>query len=236
MIVATLASLLLTSAPELRREENLDFTPDAAFQADGGVQFFYAFATPEEARKPPEGSALARLSTLDDHATPGERLFVLMTRLVYTLDRDIRFFTEARARDVDYLNAIAPEVRATVDERGVFHADFTPSSSFSIEWQEPVSPESPLLPFLPASARPASIIVQRNFDFARVLGFRTAERSVTWTAHVPVGRGRTRVYVYSLSLMHNIPPPFMGGKQRVYREAVDNIAMLITRLREYDGP
>jgi hypothetical protein len=235
-VISVAVALLVAAAPELRREENLDFIDDAAFQNSGGIQFFYAFATPQEARAAPEGSALARLRALDDRAMPGERLYVLMSRLVYTLDRDISFFTEARSRDVNYLNSVAPEVRATVNARGVFHADLTPANNFTIEWQEPVHADSPLLPFLPKSAKPASIIVQRNFDFARVMGFRTAERSVTWTAHVPLGVGRTRVVVCTISLMHNIPPPFLGGKQRVYREMLDNTAMLVARLREYPGP
>jgi len=229
-------ALVLASAPELRREDNLDFATDNALQSSGGLQFFYAFATPEEARGAPEGSALARFSMLDDRAKPGERLYVLMSRLVYTVDRDISFFTEARSRDVNYLNAIAPEVRATVNARGVFHADLTPANNFTLDWQEPVPADSPFHSFLPQGAKPASIVIQRNFGFARVLGFRTAERSVTWTAHVPLGFGRTRVFVCTMSLMHNIPPPFMGGKERVYREFVDNTAMLVTRLREYSGP
>ena len=229
-------ALLLSSAPELRREENLDFTPDSAFQSDGGVQFFYSLASPDEARGAPEGSALARLRRLDDRGMPSEALHVLMIRLVYTLERDISFFTEARARDLNYLNALAPELRATVNARGVFHADLTPANDFTLEWQEPVAGDSPLLQFLPEGTKPASIIIQRNFDFARVMGFRTAERTVTWTAHVPLGFGRTRVFVCTFSLMHNIPPPFLGGKQRVYREALDNTAMLIARLREYDRP
>jgi hypothetical protein len=229
-------TLMLASAPDMRIETQLDFEVDETLQRDGGVQYFYGFATPAQARAPAEGSALAKLRELDDHARPNEALYVMMNRIVYTVERDVSFFTEARARDVTYINDLAPEARVTLNERGMFHAAMVPANNFTIEWQEPVPAKSPMFNFIPAGARPASLVVQRNFNFARIMGFKTAERSVTWTAHVPLGQGRTRVFVCMLSVMHNIPPPFMGGQQRVYREAVDNTAMLISRLREYDGP
>ncbi len=231
-----LSTATLAAEPTLRREATLDFPADEAFQAGGGVQFFYAFATPDELRDPAPSSPLARLRALDDRARDGEALFVVMSRLVYTLERDVSFFTAARARDVTYINAVAPEVQARVDEAGVFHTPLMPANRFTIAWQQPVPDDSPLFAFLPDGARPDSIVVQRNADFARVLGFRTAERSVTWTAHVPLGAGRTRVFVCTMSLLHNVPPPFMGGRQRVYDEAIDQAARLIGRLRAYRGP
>lgn len=219
----------------MRREMKVDFEVDEAFQADGGVQFFYAFADAAEVADAGTGTTLSRLRALDDAARPGEQLHAVMSRIVYTLDRDVGFFTEARARDVKYINAIAPEVKAKVDGKGVFRTSKPPANSFTIEWQQPVPAGSPYRAFLPAGAEPDSIIVQRNSDFDRMFGFRTAERSVTWTAHVPAGDGRTRVFVCTTSLMHNIPPGFMGGKQRVYKEAVQSATQLIGRLRDYKG-
>lgn len=234
-LLVLFASAALAAEPQMRRETSLDFAVDEAFQNDGGVQYFYAFAEPAEVADAGVGSALAKLRVLDDKAKPGEQLHAVMSRIVYTLERDVSFFTETRARDVSYINTIAPEVKARVDIDGVFHVTKSPANRFTIEWQKPVSAKSPFHAFLSEGAEPDSIIVQRNSDFARVMGFRTAERSVTWTAHVSLGVGRTRVFVCTTSLMHNIPPGFMGGKERVYKEAVGSATQLIGRLRAYKG-
>ena len=89
--------------------------------------------------------------------------------------------------------------------------------------------------FLPAEHQPASVVLQRNFGFASVLGWRTAERAVTFTAHVPMGPGRTRLVVCTISHLHHLPPFFLGGRDRVLRESVEGAAALIGRMRSYSG-
>lgn len=235
LLLTLFATSALASDPTMRREAKLDFDLDEAFLSDGGVQFFYEFAEPAQVADAGVGSTLAKVQTLDDKAKPGERLHAVMSRIVYTLDRDVTFFTEARARDVAYINAIAPEVKAKVDDKGVFHTSKPPANSFTVEWQKPMPAASPYRAFLPEGVEVDSVIVQRNFGFDRMFGFRTAERSVTWTAHQSLGEGRTRIFVVTMSLMHNIPPGFMGGTQRVYKEAVESATQLIGRLRDYEG-
>ncbi|PZR08041.1 MAG: hypothetical protein DI536_25735 [Archangium gephyra] len=235
-VLTLFATSALAAEPTMRRETRLEFAIDDAFQNDGGVQFFYEFFEPAQVADAGVGTDFARVRTLDDKATHGEQLHAVMSRIVYTLERDITYFTEARARDVKYINTIAPEVKATVDAKGVFHTSKPPANSFTIEWQKPLREDSPYRAFLPAGAEIDSLIVQRNSDFDRMFGFKTAERAVTWTAHQPLGEGRTRVFVVTMSLMHNIPPGFMGGKERVYKEAVESATQLIGRLRNYKGP
>lgn len=229
------ASSALAADPTMRRETKLDFAIDDAFQNDGGTQFFYEFFEPAQVADAGVGTDFSKVRTLDDKAKSGEQLHAVMSRIVYTLDRDISFFTEARARDVKYINTIAPEVKATVDAKGVFRTSKAPANSFTIEWQKPLREGSPYRAFLPEGAEIDSLIIQRNSDFDRMVGFKTAERAVTWTAHQSLGEGRTRVFVVTMSLMHNIPPGFMGGKERVYKEAVESATQLIGRLRAYKG-
>ncbi len=235
LMLTLFATSALAAEPTMRRETKLAFEVDEAFQNEGGVQFFYEFFEPAQVADAGVGTDFALVRTLDDKAKSGEQLHAVMSRIVYTLERDVSFFTEARARDVKYINTIAPEVKATVDAKGVFRTRQAPANSFTVEWQQPFPTSSAYRAFLPPDAAIDSVIVQRNFDFDRMVGFKTAERAVTWTAHQSLGEGRTRVFVVTTSLMHNIPPGFMGGKERVYKEAVESATRLIGRLRAYKG-
>lgn len=236
-----LAVILAATPVEMRRETSLDFAIDEAFQQDGGVQFFYEFAEPDP--RPKASSALARFRAMDEKATLDDPYHVMMSRLVYTVERDITFFTETRARDVKYLRQVAPEIGVTVEADGTFRAEKAPSNRFRMTWLEAPTKESVaadavlthFFEFIPKDTRLASIIVQKNFDFARVMGWRTAERAITFTAHESVGPGRTRIHVCTMSLLHHVPPFFLGGKERVFRESIDGAAKLIAQLRAYAG-
>jgi hypothetical protein len=173
---------------------------------------------------------------MDELAKPGDPYHVVMSRLVYTVERDVSFFTEARARDASWMNRVATEAGVRAEPDGSFSVSKTPSNRFRITWLEPPFPEDAavqrFLSLLPKGAEPASVIVQKNYDFARVMGQRTAERAITYTAHVPAGPGRTRVFVCSMSLLYNLPPFFLGGRNRVFREAVEGAGTLIEQLRK----
>ena len=234
-----LAVLLAASPIEMRRETSLDFAIDDALQQDGVVQYFYEFADPDP--RPPASSALARFRAMDDQSSIDDPYHVMMSRLVYTVERDISFFNETRAKDVKYLQQVAPEVGVSVEADGTFRAAKTPSNRFRLTWLEAPTRESiagdaalsHFFGFLPRA--PASIIVQKNFDFARVMGWRTAERAITFTAHESLGPGRTRIHVCTMSLLHHVPPFFLGGKERVFRESIEGAAKLIGQLRAYSG-
>lgn len=237
MGVALLITVVLSAAPEMRRETNLDFVADEAFQATGGVQYFYELDAPNDA--PLETSALARFRALDPQATAKDPYHVVMGRIVYTVDRDVSYFTEARSRDVLYLRKVAPDMGVRREPDGAFRVSKSPSNRFTLTWFE--APRRGVdayldrfFTFLPGE--PASIVVQRNDDFARILGFRTAERSLTYTAHLPLGPGKTRISVITMSLLVNLPPDFLGGTTRVVKESVDGAQQLIQSLREYSGP
>jgi hypothetical protein len=240
-MLSLLALTLLAAPPsvELRRETTLDFVVDEALQQDGGVQYFYELAPPT--KKPAPASALARFRAMDRLATIDDPYQVVRSKLVYTVERDLSFFTEARARDVRWLNQVAPEMGVTVEPGGGFRVDRTPSNRFKLTWFEAPAPGTDteltqFFTFLPVDQKPASIVVQHNTDFARVMGWRTAERAITYTAHYSLGPGRTRIYVCSMSLLHHLPPFFLGGKDRVFRESVDGAARLIAQLRSTKDP
>jgi hypothetical protein len=222
--------------PSLRQESAIDFVRDEAFQEQGGVQYYYELG--HTVPHPQEGSAWARLLPLDERASPGDSFHVLMSRIEYTVQRDASFFTEARARDVEYLQKVAPEMGIRLEGDGSFRVSKMPSNRFTLSWVDDPNPtDAAGKRFLElVGGKPDSIVIQRNSDFDRVLGFRTAERSVTYTAHLPLAPGKTRVSVCTLSLLHHLPPPFIGGRDRIFRESVQAAASLIQRLRDYRGP
>jgi hypothetical protein len=229
------------AATPMRREPALDFAVDEAFQADGGVQYFYELAR-KETDPARSNATLARLQALDESgrwATHGAPLHVVMSRLVYVVEQDAAFFTEARATDLGWMNAVAPDFDITRRPDGGFHADKTPANDFTIRFlgatqvaaQPPDGGLARLEALLPHAARPTSVVVQENFDFARVMGVRTGAFSVTWTAHLALAPGRTRVHVVTLSALHHLPPFFLGGERRVFDESVRGARELIERLR-----
>lgn len=229
----------------MRRETDVHFAVDEAFLASGGVQYFYELAK----REPSPETASATFALFRDLDAPGRwrsdrPLHVVMSRLVYEVDKDVAFFSEARAFDLPYINTVAPEYRISRQPDGGFRSDAMPANVFRLEYLHAVDVArragepglARVLGFLGAAGPPASVVFQQNDDFARVLGMRTAELGLTWTAHVALKPGRTRLYVCTMSYLHSLPPFFLGGEQRVFRESHGGAALLIERLRAYRDP
>jgi hypothetical protein len=242
LAVSLVSAVALPNTP-LRREPTASFEVDLAFQDRGGVQYFYQLLRAD--RSPDASSTFTAFRAFDVHDV-WKRLDapanVVLSRLVYTIDKDVSFFTEARARDVDYINAIAREARVSRNDDGTFRAAQTPANTFRIEYFD-ASRVQAAVSAIPGLARtlelsglegpPYSVVFQENRDFDRVMGFRTAEGSFTWTAHYPAGKGRTRLVVFIMSYLHSLPPFFLGGEKRVFRESTEGARVLIDRLRDY---
>jgi hypothetical protein len=224
--------------PPVRREARLLFGADAAFQDRGGVQYFYELL--QEGEDPRASEAWRTLRTLDprgEWSPRAGRMPLLFSRIVYTVEQDVAQFSDAeRALDADAMNALVPGLDVRRLGPDTFRAEKTPANTFRVRHLSPERfAEEPSVPLLlalsPAEPRPAAVVMQRNWDFARVMGVRTGELSLTWTAHHAIAPGRTRVTVLTLSLMHNLPPFFLGGAQRVHDEALGGALHLIDRLR-----
>ncbi len=221
------------------------FAVDETYLRSGGVQFFYELAHREPS--PETASATFPLFRAFDESgrwKSAAPLNVVMSRLVYEVDKDVSFFTEARANDLTYINTVAPEYRITRQPDGGFRSGAMPSNAFTIRFFDEAAVRrragsgavARFLELLAAPGLPHSIVFQQNDEFARVLGWRTAELSVTWTAHFSLGPGRTRLQVCTMSYLHSMPPFFLGGEKRVYRESVDGASQLIDALRRYRDP
>ncbi|MEQ1731350.1 MAG: hypothetical protein ABL982_23515, partial [Vicinamibacterales bacterium] len=218
-----LISSMMTGVPEWKREARADFAADPAFQGDGGVQVYFEVMTPTE--------ALA-FQSLDLNGL-GKAEHVAVVRLSYTLDKDASFFTQERVTDLAYVQAIAPDMKVSQQPDGGFVVGRTPANRFSVRFFTDTSgfPAQTKLAHEPGP--PSSLVIQQNTGFSRVMGWRTAEASITWTLHHALAPGRTRVTVLTVSYLHNLPPFFLGGEARMFRETMENAQALISRLRAY---
>jgi hypothetical protein len=240
LVVSLIAGSALASSP-LQRERDVGFTVDPSFQDSGGVQYFYQLVERDEAKT---SELVARLLPLDVHdrwIALSEPTNVVILRFVYTVDKDASFFTEARALDVDYINAVAKEMEVSRNPNGSFHIGRTPANTCWLVHYDEARVKAAanqlalkqLVALAGESGLPDSVVFQENVDFARVLGHRTAAASITWTAHFPLAPGRTRVAVLTMSYVYELPPFFLGGSSRVMRESVRGATDLIERLRAY---
>ncbi|MFT3842207.1 MAG: hypothetical protein QM723_34780 [Myxococcaceae bacterium] len=245
-LAASAAAFAADTKPgEARRESALRFEVDPGYQADGGVQYFYELALKDAA--PAKRPAFVAFQPFDfNHrwAALSEPLHVVMSRLVYEVDKDCSFFTDARVHDVSYINAIVPDSSITKNKDGSFRVGRAPANTFRVRFLDAAEVRAEaadggvaaMVAFTPDAGLPESVVVQENVDFARVMGARTGEASVTWTGHYRLGPGRTRLTVFTMSYMHNVPPFFLGGEDRVFSESVDGAATLIRNLRAYRPP
>lgn len=239
-----LVSGLAFAETPLRRESVSDFAIDAAFQDKGGVQYFYALLP--SSPSPETNATFARFKPLDVSglwSSLSSPPAVVLSRLVYTVEKDATFFTEARARDVEYINAVAKEMEVTKRSDGSFRVGAMPSNTFTIEYFDAAKlaqGEAPAafraVELAGMNEPPASVVFQHNRDFSRVMGMRTADGSFTWTLHFAIAPGRTRVVVFTMSYLRSLPPFFLGGERRVFRESTEGARALIDNLRAYEAP
>ncbi len=233
-------------AAPLRAERDIAFTVDEPFLASGGIQYFYQLI--RDTPNPETVSASFRELRALDINHVWSRLsaptHVVLSRIVYTVDKDITFFTEGRVRDIGYINAVGGKMNITANPDGTYRVGKMPSNIFSLQYfDEQALKENDdadtrhaldtLFHFVDKGPAPKVIVAQENRDFSRVMGMRTAEGSFTWTVHQPLSTRKTRITVLTMSYLHTLPPFFLGGEDRVMRESIQGAVGLISRLRAY---
>lgn len=241
--VLALTSTAAADAPPLRRESLAGFAVDEPFQRSGGVQLFYGLTRDVDPAGSQDGTfaAFRPFDFNDRFDELTSTVHVVMSRLVHTVNKDVSFFTEARARDLEYLRAIAPTMKLSQLDDGRFRVGVLPQNDFAILYfgardvQDLAAKNAIPALLLRGQTLPATIVVQENTGFSRVMGWRTAEMGVTWTAHYAVSPGVTRVEVATMSYLHTLPPFFLGGVERVYKESLSGALGMIQRLRAYEA-
>lgn len=232
MAVALVAVVAQAAVPEARREASATFAVDDAFQRAGGVQLYFLLINPDapEAQR----AALQPFLPLDREGRGArftEPMYVSVSRVSYEVDKDVSFFSKERLLDLKYMQALAPQLEVTARPGGGFRVGRTPSNSMSIELHDDASFGAGLRRL----AHGSPVVVQENDDFARVMGWRTAAWSTTWTFYEALAAGRTRVTVLSLNYLYNVPPPMLGGADRLFLDTRAQTLEFIAALRAYPG-
>lgn len=245
MVSVLAAGLVATSAQgqlPLKHEPSARFTLDAPWLSDGGVQVFYEHFEKGESTPDAGSVRLFRPFDLRGRLERGsEPLHLVLGRVAYLVDKDISFFSEAQVRDVKYMNEVAKDCDITLRKDGTYLASKVPANTFRVSYfgREQVQALSSdggiarLIELLPDAGLPEVVVLQENYDFSKVMGWRTADVSVTWSAHYAVAPGRTLVQVCTMSSLHNAPPFFLGGTERVKRESLAGTVAFIENLRAY---
>lgn len=227
--------------PSVRREQVARFPPDETFLGRGGVQYFYDFFDKDAAQER-DYPAFRELDPARSWEACREPLYRVIARFVYVIEKDVTFFSAERVRDVGYMNRVCPSCGIQAAPGGLYRVGQLPANTsrvrhfdrerFLAARSEPWARQ--LLGLSNELGTPDVVVLQENFDFQRLLGMRTGEASATVTAHYGLGPGRTRIAVHLVTLMHNIPPFFLGGPERVHDVTLEGALSLIEHLRRYD--
>ncbi len=233
-----------SAAEPMRRESSVQFTVDAAFQAQGGVQFFYQLI--RDTPSPEATNETFRHFLGLDRARRWQALnapaHVVLSRLVFRVARESSFFNSARANDIRSINQVAPAMQVTANGDGTFRVGRRPSNTLRIEFLDSAKALAmssagttdvvwSVFAFTGETQPPTSMVFQENTDFARVLGMRTAEASVTWTAHHALSPSETQITVLTMSYIRTLPPFFLGGESRMLQESMKGARELIDGVR-----
>ncbi|MBL8993286.1 MAG: hypothetical protein JNM63_08100, partial [Spirochaetia bacterium] len=101
-------------AGKARNESRIDFNLDADFLAKGGVQVFFELIHRDQPAESRESfKKLRPLDKEDLWSRKSEPLYVLASRLVFEVDKDIRFFSAERVLDEYYMNRLLPSYRVS---------------------------------------------------------------------------------------------------------------------------
>ncbi len=172
-----------------------------------------------------------------------DRYSVMLGRAAFTIDKPVEYYTRERALNVDRLNRLMPEfpLKKLGTETGLFKSESAPSCKIKIETfskadvlkLEVTRPELQFPERLhPELGTPDFLVLQNNFDFDRIFGFRTSQGAITLSAHYRYSPEQTLVLVYSLGFLHNLPPDLWGGAQLVMDTSRDATLVLVERLRK----
>jgi hypothetical protein len=228
---------------QVRQEDKFLFALDQDLLRADGIQFFYELDKGVSANSlfSPALQLSHVLDTQGELAASGEVFHVLVTRAAYDVNKDISFFQAPRLLDPVYMNAILPGYGIRQLETHRYSVSATPANTFTLDLvgrdqilsSPATSAEQAIVRWEAGLGVPDLIVKQHNYGFSRVMGVRTSLMSRTFTAHYSLGAGRTRIIVTSLSYLYNIPPFFLGGAGRVYKEARKGALTAIQNLRAY---
>lgn len=225
-------------------EKQPDFSIRPDFINREGVQFHLQLLDKNQKQIiPAEGLVqshenLLWLSGLNESSRTGS-YFLLSTKVAFLSPSRVDYYTEEVITDPSFIQASMEGYKVHALGSHHFKVDgtlFSPSFQF---WMKVYNPdkENPdavaIMQYLeknqPNLGKPAKIVVQKNYNYGRVLMHKTTENSVVLTLYYPWQHQKTLIVNYTVNLLHNIPPKFMGGPETLkneMREGISNIVNL----------
>ncbi len=226
-------------------ENQYHFVLDRALLNQGTPQYYSRLLLKKEAPlNTPEFSSIVGIDFPGYYRNRGNDDYaVMLGRVVFTIPKPIEFYSGTRLTDVNRMNRLMPEFPARRDpsRSGSFFSDGYPGCKFTVEtWSRDellaLGNSRPELRYAekmnPELGVPDRIVIQHNFDFERVLGFKTSRGALTLTAHYADGPNRTLISTFSLGYLENLPPAVWGGAGIVTETSRDATLVLIERLRK----
>ncbi|MBT32145.1 MAG: hypothetical protein CMO01_20995 [Thalassobius sp.] len=171
-----------------------------------------------------------------------EDYYILLTKVVYVLDKEIDFFSESLLTDLDFLQKKMPDYDLEKISSNKFHIDcgfLSPSFDYDLNFYRPPFTDnrvSRIEDFVtqinPELASPALSVIQHNHSFSKVMMHKTSKMSVCVANYYPYGDGKTLEVNYTLNYIHELPPNFLGGHKLLLKEIKSGIIDLIVNTRE----
>lgn len=224
-------------------EKHADFPINPGFINKEGVQFNLQLIDknkkpliPEDASgKHPEN--MLWYSGLNGKAEKEGAYYQLSTKVAFVSPLRTDFYTEERITDPEFIQASMKGYKIQSLGSNHFKVEgnlFSPSFQFMMKVYNPEShnPEvTAIMQYLEQHqadlGRPSKVVIQKNYNYGRVLMHKTTENSYVLTLYYPWQRNQTLIVNYTLNLLHNIPPKFLGGPETLRNEMQEGIANIV---------
>ncbi|MBL7716480.1 MAG: hypothetical protein JNL01_13530 [Bdellovibrionales bacterium] len=165
-----------------------------------------------------------------------DEYYVGMGKSAYVVEKDISYFTLKQACSLKFIKMLAPtlDISEVSTCRFLLKPDgLAPGVEFTVQRFDNHSKKPADQKFLsldPSLGMPDKTEIQYNEKFTRVLGIRTVKDGAVIKNYYAQPDGRTLVIAYSLSFIHNVPPGFAGGPDRLRKELDLQLPPTIDRL------
>ena len=167
---------------------------------------------------------------------------VFLTKVAYTVNQNVSFFSEAKLSDAAYISKTLPDytIRQLAPKRfevdcGFLAPTFTYDLSFyKAPYQHPAVRQ--LLNYAalqnPELGTPTLVTVHHNYNFSKVMMHKTSKMSVALTCYYPYENSQALVVNYALNYIYELPPTFLGGYDLLIKKVKKGISDLIVQTRK----
>ncbi|MCC5928153.1 MAG: hypothetical protein JJU28_02805 [Cyclobacteriaceae bacterium] len=223
-------------------ETHPDFSINPDFINKDGIQFNLllldknkkSLIPAEETRR--QYQIIQWLSGLNENSEKAGSYYLLSTKVAFLSPLRTDYYSAERITDPGFIQASMQDYKIEALGANHFKVEgtfFSPSFQFLLKVYntENQDPEiASILTFLeqhqPNLGRPDKVVVQKNYNYGRVLMHKTTENSMAITLYYPWQNQKTLIVNYTFNLLHNIPPKFLGGPESLQNEMKAGISKI----------